>query len=310
MTDELKDQMGLAAAISLLSHHQHGDVMLGPTLEGDAKVPLAVLSNGVRIESLKPVLDSYLPTPERATGFDEAHDRDSFVAHVLRHKQPHSVIFATLKAPSTAIFRAIFDYHDAQTGGRDGKPRHAEHGVTYPAELSEEFLAWSRFASAGYVSPVDFAEFIEARITDVVPAPTESASLASLAELLGGSWAAPIKLIELSRGLQVNVAETVKQAASLSSGEIQITYEAKHQDSAGSPLKVPSLFAIGIPIFRGGDRYQIAVRLRYRIREGRLTWAIAPHRMDASWEHASNELVTAIAAATELPVYRGKAVKG
>lgn len=301
--DSEQDALGLAAALGVLANHQHARID-----GGDPERPVALLSHGVRLESLKPILDSYLEHPERATGFDEVHDRDSFVAHVKRHAKPHSVVFATLK-PGTPELLGIFDYHEPGTAGREGRPRHGQHGVRYPVELSEEYKAWHGFAVRGFVSPVEFAEFIEDRVMDVVAKPTESPALESLRETIGGSWATPAKLVELSRGLQLNVSETLKQASSLSSGEISVVYEAQHRDATGSQLKVPSLFAIGIPIFRGGDAYQVAVRLRYRVKEGKLVWAIAPYRLDRAWEHAFDELVDVVGTATQLPVFRGKAAR-
>jgi hypothetical protein len=290
---------GLTSALQLLRAGEHARI---ETIQSQ---PVAILGESVRVESLRPILDSYLPTPDRARGFDEVHDEASFVALVNRQKAAHSVVFAHAQRGAVAL-KAVFDYHGELTAGRDGTPRHCEHGVRFPVELSEEWLAWQQFAAKGFVDTTTFAEFLEERIVDVLQAPSESPALAALQELLGGLWATPLKLIELSRGLQVNVAEVVKNATSLSSGEIQLTYDSTHRDGAGQPLRVPSLFAIGIPVFRGGVRYQIAVRLRYRVRNGAISWAIAPHRWDATWQDAVDELVRSVQEKTSLPVFMGK----
>jgi hypothetical protein len=286
-----------AALEYLAEHHEPGVLMVD-------NQPILAAPRGINLSSAKALLDTYREYPERAVGFDRITDPQSFVAHVTRHAGEQSVIFAK-DDPQTPTFIAVYDYHQPKTAGREGGPRHGEHGAIYSVALSDEFKAWHGLSKRGFLAPVEFAEFVEERITDVIAKPEESDSLTALRELLGGQWATPAKLIELSRGLQVHVAETVKSAQSLSSGEISLTYDAVHQDGAGQQIRVPSLFAIGIPIFRGGGLYQLAVRLRYRIAGGKLSWAIAPHQMERAWDHAFEGLATHIAEATGAPVYRG-----
>jgi hypothetical protein len=97
----------------------------------------------------------------------------------------------------------------------------------------------------------------------------------------------------------------VKQAQNLSSGEAQISYVTQHTDDDGKPLKVPSLFLIHIPVFRAGAPYEIAVRLRYRLKEGRITWFYELYRADKVFDHAFNEACANAAASTGLPVIVG-----
>lgn len=296
----MDEQAGdMQSALEFLAQHHEVKAL---TVNG-----MAILSapEGVELHSAKPFLDSYLKLPERAIGFDTLTTPGSFIAHVARNAQPYSAIYAS-DDRSAPQFVAIYDEHDPNTAGTDGTPRHRGHGAQYRPALSDEFSAWTRLAKEGFVSPSVFAEFVEEHITDIVAQPEESEGLKALRDLIGGTWATPAKLMELSRGLQVNVAETVKSATSLSTGEISLVYEAQHHDSAGQQIRVPSLFAIGIPVFPGAGLYQIAIRLRYRINSGKLTWAVAPHQIDRVWRHAFDEMVDHIAQVTTFPVMLGK----
>ncbi len=285
------------AALAFAANNLRGEVLE----EGAAKFMIA----GDKVTSLKPILDEFREFPERAIGSATLTSETSFVDHVKRHRAPSSVIFANdfRKAP---VFVAVYDYHDQGTAGRvGGQPRHGGHRAKYAPAMSDEWVTWVDAAAAGYMEAGQFAEFVEDRILDIVTNPAESAVLSNLRDTLGGDWAAPTDLMTLSRGLQLNVSETVKSGTRLSSGEIQVQFEQKHTDGRGADLRVPTLFAIGIPVFREGPRYQIAVRLRYRVNGGKVTWAVAPHGLDAAWDHAFAEIVDRVATDSSTPVFRG-----
>jgi uncharacterized protein YfdQ (DUF2303 family) len=266
-------------------------------------IPAVILPEGATIEGVKELFDEYLPFPERATGFATVTDTASFIAMVNRQKVDDTVIFANDRRDTPAL-KAVYDYHAPQTAGRAGQPRHLGHGVHYALPLSDEWKAWAGFEKRGYVAPAEFAEFVEDRIADVIDV-KESDALSQLRQLIGGSWASPSKLIELSRGIQINTSEVFQSAQSLSSGEVSLRYEVKHGGTGVSSLTVPNLFAIGIPVFHNDGRYQIAIRLRYRVREGKITWAIAPYRIDQVFDVAFTELVKTVADSTALPIFHG-----
>lgn len=69
--------------------------------------------------------------------------------------------------------------------------------------------------------------------------------------------------------------------------------------AAKGRILVPEVFALGVPVFEGGDRYRVEARLRYRIAEGgKLTmWydLLRPHKIieDATafvWKSIEAEL--------------------
>ncbi|MFN4124465.1 DUF2303 family protein [Pannonibacter indicus] len=98
--------------------------------------------------------------------------------------------------------------------------------------------------------------------------------------LFATTVATPAQVMELSRGLQVNVAATVKNAQTLQTGEGSIQFEETHHDASGKPLKVPGLFILQTEIFFMGTPVRMPVRLRYRSGGGRIKWFFQIWRPD------------------------------
>ena len=128
-------------------------------------------------------------------------------------------------------------------------------------------------------------------------------------DLLGGrgKLAEPSKLMEIANGLQVLESSNVKQAQNLSTGEMKIEFESEHQtmDTAGQSMTVPSLFAIGIPVFANGPAYRILARLRYRKSGPKVVFFYELWRTDQVFDHAFDEATELAGSETGLPVLLG-----
>jgi uncharacterized protein YfdQ (DUF2303 family) len=266
------------------------------------KAQLLILpgASGLTAHSVKPFLDAYLTAPERREGVAVAYDLPSFIEHVRRFADSDSVIFADPN-PANPSLVAVLDYHRA---GATSDPRFGKHRTKYVFPLSDEWKAWKAKNAQGFTQK-EFAEFIEDRIADIADPAGVSASASELAAKLGGTFATPGKLVDLSREFSVREGSAVKQAQNLSSGEAQISYVTQHTDDDGKPLKVPSLFLIHIPVFRAGAPYEIAVRLRYRLKDGRITWFFELYRADKVFDHAFNEACANATSVTGLPLLVG-----
>jgi uncharacterized protein YfdQ (DUF2303 family) len=260
-----------------------------------------ILPRDLSVHSLKPLLDEYLTAPERKRGTAKLTSLASFIEHTNRFKDAESAVFAddTPKAPKLL---SVLDYH----AGGTGSPRFCEHRGRYDFPLSEAWAAWAAVDSVA-MPQRQFAEFIEERVGDVLDPAQGGDTVWSAAELLGTMVATPAQLVELSRGLSVNVESKVSENVSLSSGEGRIRFETKHADAAGAPIKVPGGFGVAIPVFRGGPPYKIAVRLRYRVEPGtgRLTWTLKLYRTDLVFDHAFGEACDLVRKETGLPVFVG-----
>lgn len=280
-----------------------------------------------KLHSVKPLIDEYATAPKRRKGVHIATALDSFIALTNRMKDADSVLFANndMAAPSLI---AVLNFHKAG-GDLDNTAvnlaRYGDHRIDYELALSKEWQAWQQF-NGEMLAQGDFAAFIEERISDVVaPDPdllgtiTDAATggdfgdrspkeqLAYLAKTLGGSFAKPGRLMELSRGLSVRENQSVKQVINTSTGEGRIQWEAVHTDDDGQPLTIPNLFLIAIPLFENtGAAWRMAVQLRYRLSQGRVKWVYNLYRAELVFAAAIKGACERAQAETDLPLYLGK----
>lgn len=325
MDHELEGQAAVQIGADLVKkYYSHQLVTVG-----DASQVLLV-PEGLTPHPVERFLAPLREAPRRRRGTVLLHDLPSFVAVCNRFKDSDSVVFADPAAPSDISsgtmpkppsLLAVFNYNRGVSDGAEGAARWGDHRATYRFPLSKEWLAW-KAQDGKSMAQADFAAFIEDRINDVVPpdagllnmetdmggdsstrSPGEQ--LAYLAKLLGGDFATPNRLVELSRGLAVREGVQVKGAVNLNSGESQLVYTTEHADQEGKPLQVPNLFLIALPVFEAGALYRLAVRLRYRIAGGRVNWFYQMYRPEKVMDHAFAEACALVADQTTLPVYRG-----
>lgn len=270
------------------------------TMVGVPEMVPAALRRGENpgVESVKALFESYRLHPERKKGTATVQTLASFCDLVNRHSTEDSAIFADAdwRKPS---FTAVIDYHEAQNAGCAD---FGQHRIHYPFPLSEEWQAWVK-TDGQSMKQEQFAYFLEDRVSELA-APTDEERV-RLERDFAVTAATPAQLVELSRGLQVNVASKVKAAHTLASGEGQITWEESHQDAAGKPLKVPGIFILAISPFFMGEKMRIPVRLRYRPVSGEVIWLYQIYRPDQYvTEHVRHALFD-VRDKTSLPAFEG-----
>ena len=252
------------------------------------------------------IFDPYRLEPRYRTGNATMLSIDSLIDHVNRFKDDDSAIFADDDRERPSI-TAVLDYHRA---GADSDPRLGRHRSTFGFPLSDEWKVWTE-KNAEQFSMADFAAFLEDRLPDVLAlVPGEdhlSEEIQKMVDALGGPdiIATPNKLMELSRGLQVNENAVAQETVNLASGEGVIRFQTEHTDATGAPLRVPKVFMIGIPVFRNGWLYRIAARLRYRKSGGRIIFWFELWNVDRTFDHAFKEAIEHVKTETGLPVFIG-----
>ncbi len=232
--------------------------------EGDVKMLVFPTGEGkVEVRSLKPEIDAFRTAPDRRRGTAKASTLDSFVDLVNRHKDEGSAIFGSIDTAQPK-FIAVVDYHAI-----DHSPRFGQHRIEYVFPISDEWAAW-RGRNGASMDQSAFASFVEDHVAEL-SAPYD-AERGQIEGLFGTKFGLPSELIQLSRGLALNVESTVKEIRVLQSGEAQIQYDEVHKDGAGKPLTVPGLFVISIPLFVGAEPTRLIARLRYR-RDNGIKWS-------------------------------------
>lgn len=258
-----------------------------------ASVPVG--DGKVEIKSLKPFFDELLTTPERLKGTAKAATLASFIDLVNRHKDDGSAVFADLTSDAPKL-TAVVDYHNL-----DHSPRFTQHRVEYVYPISDQWRAW-RGKNGVSLSQLDFAAFIEDRVAELA-APLD-AERAQIEPMFGTKFALPSEMIQLSRGLSLNVESKVANINVLRSGEAQIIYEEVHKDGTGQPLVVPGLFVINVPLFLGAEPTRLVARLRYR-RDNGIKWSFHLWRWAETIRDSLLNDLDAVGKETSLPTFEG-----
>lgn len=269
-------------------------------IEADGVTALVVVvrnGDSKEIVDLKPYIDNWRETPKRIVGVARMQSPESFAELVVRQKNDATALFCDIgTAPSLT---AVIDYH-----GAGARAEWAKHRIHYAFPLSDEWKFWLSIMSKGRLNQEEFAFLIDERIADVVKA-ADTGPEPELAEMMGVTIATPAELLTLSRGLQIRVAQVVKEARNVSSGADMLTFEETHEGENGQPLKVPGMFFLSIPIFVGDDPARIPVRLRYRVVERKTLWIPQLYRPDLILRETVTRAAEKAAKETALPLFYG-----
>jgi len=326
-TEETRLTQSEAAAVAEIAtrHFKAEPITITDPRDG-TEVTLVAMPDGnagLRFHDTSQQLNAARKNPLKRDGRASFTRLDSFIAHVNRFKSGETALFAedSMRGGENPRITAVIDYHDRVNGEgapAEPSPRWGQHKSVYTFPVSDEFKTWTEIDG----QPMDqtlFAEFLEDHVVDVMAVPdflkaesqgADDISAADRALLdlmlkIQGRPCGPEKLMELSRGLKVFSQEKVVNSTNLSSGEGQIQFATEHTDADGKPLKVPNMFLIAIPIFRGGAPYRIPVRLRYRKSGPALMWSLVLHNLDLVCDHAVTEACDRAAKETDLPLFYG-----
>lgn len=295
---ETLDQ-GAVEAVAKLAKASGSQVM-HVTAPSDMKgvpssIPVLFNAETGQVHGLADQFEKYRTKPTRKAGVAKAETLESFIALTNLHKQENSVIFADTSWKNP-ILLAVIDYHSADA------PDNGKHRIAYRFPVSEEWAAWLAIDKKP-MSQEAFAEFIEDHIADLSTPDLQEQ------EDFGGMFAAkvgfPNEIIGLSRGLQIHAETRVKQAIKLQTGESQITFEEDHKTANGDPLNVPGVFILNIAPFFMGETARVPVRLRYRLRDGKLSWSCELYRPDKYITEQVRADMGQASEETELPAFEG-----
>lgn len=231
--------------------------------------------NGYQVKDLE-----FLAKQPRRIRESISHENvDSFIEYLNQWGNEDTTIFAN---GSDRYLRAVIDYHvDTST------PSWCSHQTSYTARLSRELLAWQS-KNGQALTQVDFAEFIEDRISDVV-------------DPVGAD------LLERVLKLQIIQKATFRSAIRLQTGQVQLQYS--EEDENGT-LELPDKITLGLPVFHNGDPYKVQARLRFKLAEGKVSFSYKLLEIDRAIEHAFAEVVAKVkAGAADVTIFAAQRAK-
>ena len=113
------------------------------------------------------------------------------------------------------------------------------------------------------------------------------------------------QMLEMALTFEANQDMRFKSAIRLQNGGVQMSFVQDDDAQTLQKMQVFDRFSIGCPVFWNGDAYRIDARLRYRVRDGKLTFWFELIRQDKVLEDATSTLIGQIKEKTGTPFFFG-----
>ena len=239
---------------------------------GPEDSPIVVLPDGYKVHDL----EGLLPLPRRVRAKVDMKTAEALIEYLNRFKDAGCAFPVLFADQDKRAIRAVLDYHT-----NDGQAGWGDWTATYACPFSREWSAWTARNDKA-MSQVEFAEFLEERVEDVV----EPAGAA---------------LLEIALKFHAIRTAVFGSAVRLATGEFQFQYNEENQKGT---VEVPEKIALGIPVFHNGKAYRVEARLKYRLGDGKLQFSYKLIRPEDIVEHAFCEVRQQVAEALpELPIF-------
>jgi uncharacterized protein YfdQ (DUF2303 family) len=227
---------------------------------GDGGEPLKFLPQGYQVVEL----EQYLARPLRKRASAVFTSLASFIEYVGAFKGDDTRIFADDRVGTVT---ALIDYHGAE-------PSWCEHKAVLTLRQTPEWQTWAG-RSGKAMSQVDFAEFIEDNLPDI----------------LNPSGA---EMLEIAKHLEAKRTVHFASGVNLSNGMIQLTYSEQEDGRVKGQVEVPQRFTLHLSPFEHAVPVAVPVRLRYRIADEKLTFTYIVDRPHKVLEEAIGRVLSAV----------------
>jgi len=182
-------------------------------------------------------------------------------------------------------YTAIINDHTEAEDGQQWR----DHIATYVPAKSVEWRRWND-ANAKAMDQMTFANFLETNLADIASAE---------------GYPTGTEMLTMATGLEIIQDSRIKSAVRIQSGGVRVEYVDDANADTAKSMEVFSKFALGLPVFWGGDAYQVEARLKYKLREGKLTFWYELTRPDKTLEDAAHSITAAIQSSTGFPMFHG-----
>lgn len=207
-------------------------------------------------------LDKRAGGPLRRTGIVKLTEVDSFISFIGRWGGEATVVYA-----DTAALGFVAVLNDHPVGDGNGITAWRDHRVEYACPRSPEWIAWTAVDGEA-MRQTEFADFIESRLEDIVQPTSEDGGINHI-------FPRPLELLEMSRNLHIHTKGTFQRTVDPTTGSYTLINKSEHE--VGSTV-IPRAFAIAIPVFEGGSRYELEARIRFVLGEAGPAFSFALHR--------------------------------
>ena len=231
--------------------------------------------------------EKLLEAPRRKRATVELREADSFVDYMKRHGSiGDSTIWCVADYKKGNVkFTGILNDH----GESEDAPAWRDHTAAFSPEFSEEWTRWNSMHGEAFSQP-EFASFIEDNLKDI----------ASVEGSPTGS-----QMLEMALTFEANQDMRFKSAIRLQNGGVQMSFVQDDDAQTLQKMQVFDRFSLGMQVFWNGEAYRLDARLRYRVRDGKLTFWFELIRQDKVLEDATKTLIGQIREKTGTPFFFG-----
>lgn len=248
--------------------------------DGDTTTSRVQLADDIQTE-----LDRRMPGPRRREGTVHLQDVDSFCHYLSRYQRPESsVVYADVQR---MMFVAVLDEHPiAQPDADVVSTSWRGFRASYTCPRSPEWQVWT--ANDGKeMRQEQFADFLEARLEDLAAA---------------DGMPKPVEMLTVARQLNIKTKGEFRREINPTNGDYILVNKT---ETTSDSTQIPRAFAIAIPVFEGGERYQVEARVRFACGEAGPRFSYTLHRRVEIERDAFKGVRDTIASTTKLPILSG-----
>lgn len=190
-------------------------------------------------------LAKHADTPQRASGTHTAATVQSFIDLVKRHDTGNVTVWVH---PLSGEVCAVLNDH-----GNEQAPAWGDHRVHLTLLETEEWKRWTGL-DGDLVDQEAFAEHLQDGITEIAEPPAAV-------------------LLEVAQTMQGDTNVAWKSKVDVRDGSVQIGWAEQAETTAGKDgtLQIPTDFILVMAPFVGEPPVTMSARLRWRVRQGKLT---------------------------------------
>lgn len=223
--------------------------------------------------------------PRRAKGLATMSDAESFIAFVNEFQGDGTAVWCAFDPASAQLsFQAVIDDHAAHMPGWRGLQ------ATYTPRMSIEWQNWKGCNTKAFAQ-VEFADFLEKNEADIA---------------LADGMPTSLQMLGMATDFVAKQDMSIKSAVRLQDGGVRLNYIADSDAGTLEAMKLFEKFQIGIPVFWTTPKldasgaavplpaFRINARLKYRLRDGKVSFWYELIRPDRVHQAAAVELIDEI----------------
>jgi uncharacterized protein YfdQ (DUF2303 family) len=236
--------------------------------------------------------EKHAPYPRRRRGTFTTTNPESLADYINRHQDlDRTEVWANVDSGKIV---AVLNGHEKADGpvSEDGYDAGwGDHRAEFETVLTPEWKTWVARDDMSF-NQLDFAEFIEDNLPDIVDPE-------------------PATLLEMAQTFDSTGNVVFRSQNRLATGERELIYKEEVDANAGvdGRLTIPETFTVALQPFEGAQKYRVVARLRFSIREGRLTLKYKLERprdvLKAAFEDVIDSVGTLLDEKHGVPIFRG-----